>query len=79
MHFKRSEGAKPVDREFHEFRQRARKTGFSVSQFGDSEIAAYNLETARITGADNPQTFRINRAIDFLSVNGTDVRELRNR
>jgi GH25 family lysozyme M1 (1,4-beta-N-acetylmuramidase) len=79
MHFKRSEGAKAVDREFHEFRQRARQTGFNVDQFGDSEIAAYNLETARITGSDNPHSYRINRAIDFLAVNGTDVRELRDR
>jgi hypothetical protein len=79
MHFKRSEGAKAVDREFHEFRQRARQTGFRVNQFGDSEIVEYNLETARIDGKDNPFSYRVNRAIDFLSINGTDVRTLRNR
>jgi hypothetical protein len=79
MHFKRSEGAKAVDSDFHRSRQRARETGFNVDMFGDSEIVKYNLETARINGSDNPHTYRVNRAIDFLGVNGIDVRELRDR
>jgi hypothetical protein len=77
MHFKRSEGAKAVDRDFHKTRQRARETGFRVNQFGDSEIVEYNLDTARINGSDNPLSYRVNRAIDFLHINGTDVRTLR--
>jgi hypothetical protein len=79
MHFKRSEGAKAVDRDFHLTRQRARETGFRVAQFGDSEIVEYNLDTARINGSDNPLSYRVNRAIDFLQTNGTDVRKLRDR
>ena len=79
MHFKRSEGAKAVDRDFHRSRERARQTGFNVGMFGDSEIVQYNLETARINGSDNPHTYRVSRAIQFLGVNGVDVRDLRDR
>jgi hypothetical protein len=78
MQFKRSESAKPVNAEFHKSRQQARETGFNVAQFGDSEIVKYNLRTARINGSDNPHSYRVNRAIDFLDVNGLDVRDLRN-
>jgi len=47
--------------------------------FSDEERVKYDLETARIDGSDNPQTFRVDRPFDFLGLNGLDIRELRNR
>ncbi len=79
MQFRRSESVKRTDREWHSFRHAARKNAFSVNEFSDEEIVRFDLETARITGRDNPRTYLFNRAIDVFGSNGTDIRELRNR
>jgi hypothetical protein len=82
MQMRRSPGARPLDREWHENRQRARETATNGTLelfFSDTEIIKYELETARITGAENPRVYTFRRAIDIFGVNGTDVRELRDR
>jgi len=70
---------KPLDSEWHKFRQEARESAFSINEFSDEEINRYNLETARITGKENPRTYTVNRPIDLLGVNGIDLRTLFNR
>jgi len=77
--FRRSENMKPLDSEWHKFRQEARESAFSINEFSDEEINRYNLETARITGKENPRTYTVNRPIDLLGVNGIDLRTLFNR
>ena len=77
--FRRSESMKPLDGEWHRFRQEARESAFSINEFSDEEITRYDLETARITGKENPRTYTVNRPIDLLGVNSLDLRELFNR
>jgi len=81
MQFRRSEGAKPIDSEWHRQRQRAREQAFnsSLDIFSDTEITKYNLETAQIDGSDNPRTFTFDRPLDMFGINGTDVRTLEDR
>jgi hypothetical protein len=82
MQFARSPGAKPTQRWWHEGRQDARERAFSgdlTAQFSDTEIIKFDLETAQITGEDNPRLFKFMPVIDILGISGTDVRELRNR
>ncbi len=79
MPFARSPGLKKADRRWYENRIRARRTGFNLNDFSDEEIVKYDLETARITGSDNPQNFRLNPDIDILNVRGIDVQDLHNR
>jgi hypothetical protein len=72
---------RPIDREWHEQRQRAREQAFnsSLDIFSDEEIVKYELEAARIDGSDNPRTYILNRTLDLFGTNGTDIRELRDR
>ena len=82
MQFGRSPGARPVDREWHLNRIRAREQAYNgdlTSQFSPEEIVKYELDTARITGEENPRMYLFNRAYDLFGQNGTDIRELRNR
>lgn len=79
MQFRRSPGARPIDREWHQFRIDARHSAFSINEFSQADIIKYNLTTARITGQENPRTYTINRPIDILGVNGTDIRDLPTR
>jgi len=74
--FKRSESGKHIDKEWHQQRQRAREIGFSLDEFSDEEITKYDLDTAGITGKDNPRTYTFSAAIDLFGVNGLDVRSL---
>jgi len=74
--FTRSESGKHVSEEWHQQRQRAREIGFSLDEFSDEEITKYDLDTADITGKDNPRTYMFSTAIDIFGVNGLDVRSL---
>lgn len=79
MQFSRSPSAKRIDSRWHKARIDARHEAFSVNEFSDSEIARYDLDTARITGQDNPRSYTVNRPIDLLGTNGIDLRTLFNR
>ena len=81
MQFRRSNDARVTDSDWHKARQRAREAAFnsSLNIFSEEERVKYNLETARIDGSDNPQTYTANRPIDLLGVNGLDLRTLFNR
>ena len=82
MQLRRSPGARPLDREWHQQRQRAREQAYSGDLdafFSNTEIIKYNLETAQITGEDNPRMYLFRRTIDLFGINGTDVRNLRDR
>jgi len=82
VQFGRSPSARPVDREWHRNRQRAREQAYNgdlISQFSPEEIVKYELDTARITGEENPRMYLFNRAYDLFGQNGTDIRKLRNR
>lgn len=77
--FPRSEGLKPIWSEWHEQRQEARETAFSLDEFGETEITKFDLDTAGITGQDNDRTYEWDPVIDLLGTSGTDVRRLKNR
>ena len=77
--FDRSENAKAVNSKWHLFRINARRTANSPEEFSDSDQVEYDLDTARITGADNSENFTYDKAVDILGENGTDVRELEDR
>jgi len=82
MQFRRSPGVRSVDAEWHRNRQRAREQAYNgdlISQFSPEEIVKYELDTARITGRENPRMYLFNRAYDLFGQNGTDIRKLRNR
>lgn len=79
MMFRQSESAKPADEEWHEMRERARRTTFSLAEWSPEEITRWDLDTAGITGRDNPRTYRIDRPIDTLGENGADIRTLPDR
>lgn len=42
-----------------EERERARREAMSVEEFGEIERERYDLDSAGITGEDNPETFTI--------------------
>jgi len=77
MQFKRSEGAKAINAEWHRQRQRAREQAFnsSLGIFSETEITKYDLDTAQIDGSDNPRTYTFDRPLDKFGINGTDVRD----
>lgn len=78
----RSEGLKKLRRDWHEFRIRARREAFSTDEFANSEITEYDLDTAGITGQDNPKSYQYDRPLNGENGtpdNGTDVREFANR
>jgi len=81
MQLRRSPDMRPVDSEWHRRRQEAREAAFnsSLDIFSDTEITKYELDTAQIDGSDNPRVWTWNRALDLFGINGTNVRELRNR
>jgi hypothetical protein len=82
MKLARSPESRPIIADWHKSRQAARERAYSgdlEAQFSNTEIIKYDLETAQITGEDNPRLFIFNRAIDVFGVNGTDVRNLRDR
>jgi hypothetical protein len=45
-------------RRWHEERQQARETAMSASEFGPIETEHFDLDTANITGEENPETYR---------------------
>ena len=58
MIFARANEAKSVWAEWHERREEARQTAMGKEEFGDIEQEKYDLDTARITGEQNPETYR---------------------
>lgn len=74
----RQEGLQSVWATWHERRQEARETAFSVDEFGETEITEFDLDTAGITGKDNKRSFTHDRPLNEES-NGFDVRDLPNR
>lgn len=44
--------------EWHRRREEARRTAMSDAEFGPIETERFDLDTADITGEDNPETFR---------------------
>ncbi|UXF50639.1 hypothetical protein 7908G4C8_33 [Haloquadratum phage sp.] len=79
MMFPESASAKAVDKEWHKFRQSAREDAFSLGAFSNNDIIRYNLNTAGITGEDNPRTYTFTRQLDVFGRNGIDIRDLRDR
>jgi len=74
--FPQSADLKAVDSEFHKFREEARRTTYSKDEFSREEIIRYDLDTARITGRENPRSYKQQPTIDLLGEGGTDIREL---
>jgi hypothetical protein len=75
--FKRDNSQKAVDSEWHEFRHEARTTAFDIQEFGDIDIEKYDLETARITGQENPDTYTWRRPL--YPEGPFDIRKLKDR
>jgi len=74
--FRRSRSGEVVDAEWHQFRIDARQEHFSITEFGEVDRVKYDLETAGITGRDNPDTFRYNPVFDILGIDGRLATEL---
>jgi len=73
---------KPTQEWWHRGRQREREQAFSSdleSFFSDTEIVKFDLDTAQVDGSDNPRVFMWNRTLDLFGINGTDVRDLKDR
>ena len=79
MLFRRSDSAKKVDEDWHRIRHEARTTTFSLDEWSSREIIRWDLETAQIDGSGHPLTYTIDRDIDTLDSNGTDIRMLDDR
>lgn len=82
MQMRRSPDMRPIDPEWHRQRQEARERAYSgdlTAQFSDEEIIKYDLETAQIDGSDNPRVFMWRATLDIFGINGTDIRDLKNR
>ena len=75
--FRRSPSGKAIDSEWHTARREARENAFSINEFGDIEITRFDLDTARITGRENPDTYTLDPAIDLFGTAGKDIRSLR--
>jgi len=75
--FKRGNSQKAIDSEWHEFRRDARSNAFDIGEFGDIDIERFDLETARITGREKPDTYVFKRPL--YQQNRIDVRTLRDR
>lgn len=78
----RSENLQAISSEWHENRVEARRTAFSIDEFGPIEQTKYDLDTAGITGKDNPRTYKVDKAmneVDGTQNNGTDIRTLDDR
>jgi len=79
MPFARSPGLKKADSRWHNRRIQARKEAFSIDEFSQEDIVRYDLDTARITGSENPRSYLVNPSIDILGEAGIDIRTLDNR
>ena len=77
--FRRSPSGKAVDGEYHEQRRKARLTANTIGAFSDEEISRFDLETAGITGRDNPRTYHLDPAIDVFGSAKIDIRNLEDR
>lgn len=78
MKFRKNDGKYLTD-DFYLFRENARRSSFHPETYAESDQIEYELDTARITGADTTRNFKYNRAVDVFGANGTDIRELRDR
>ena len=56
LHSRDNSGRK-VDSDWHHFREKARRTSFSKEEFSDIDQERYDLDTAGITGEDNPESY----------------------
>jgi hypothetical protein len=82
VQLRRSPSARAADADWHKSRQEAREVAYSSDLdtfFSEEEIVKYNLDTARVTGRENPRLYIFRRTLDVFGINGTDIRELRNR
>lgn len=62
MQHERGNEGKPVWSEWHNFRERARRTAYSPEEFSAIDRTRYDLDnddprSANITGRDNPDTY----------------------
>lgn len=77
--FARSENLRAIDSRWHEFRQNARETAFDESEFGPIEKERYDLDTAGITGEENPRTYSIRDPTEVAGTDAFDIRDLPDR
>lgn len=61
--FKRENGQRPVDGDWHAGRENARRTAFSLAEFSEQEIERLDLETAGVNGEDNPRSYEWKRPL----------------
>lgn len=57
MHHRSTSGS-AIWRRWHEERELARRHSYSTDEHSAEEIERYDLDSARIDGSDNPETFR---------------------
>jgi hypothetical protein len=76
--FARADASRPIDERWHVARQTARESAFSLDEFGDIAIEKYDLDTARVTGRENPRSYTVEQSVeqDGITNSGTDIRTL---
>lgn len=78
----RQESLQYIWSEWHEQRAEARQNAFNVDEFSPTDRTKYDLDTAGITGEDNPRSYQVDRLLNEVEGqqnNGTDIRTLDNR
>lgn len=73
--FPRSGGLKAINKEWHDEREKARRTANTVEEFSPEDIIRYDLDTAGITGRANPHTYKRDVTVDVVGEADTDIRD----
>jgi len=65
--------------DWHRNRQRIRETVYHVENVSDADRIEFDITDSDTTGRAVDSNYKYSRAVDVFNVNGTDVRELRDR
>ena len=77
MMFRRADGSRPVDSEWHHMGKVAKRTTVSLSEWSEQDIERWDLEkpTREPTGRETRRTYVNKRPIDLVGINGFDNRD----
>lgn len=76
--FKLGNSGKNLNEEWHEQRQVAISTTFTIDQWSDIDIEKYDLDEKAFTGKDVARNYRFDHPVsdDEVNVTGFDLRDL---
>lgn len=75
LHHRANDGS-PVWKQWHIARANARHLAMDIIEYSDIEVEQFDLDTAQLTGADNPRTFTTTPSQVGDRSNPYDVRDL---